>query len=177
MIASQGIAFQDEWLYAVHLPGHIYLNDLALLAKLCEGTPGVNASNGIISGVLVTVGDLARVGGFAMREYIPKLIPRIVEALLDEAATTKREVVVATPGQLVQSTGYVIAPCNEYPQLSSLLLKLLNGELAWSTRREVLKVLGLMCALDPHVHKRNQQSLQGPLDDGTRTTNDVGLHI
>lgn len=39
------------------------------------------------------------------------------------------------------------------------------------------QVLGLMCALDPHVHKRNQQSLQGPLDDGTRTTNDVGLHI
>ena len=36
---------------------------LALLAKLCEGTPGVNANNGIISGVLVTVGDLARVVG------------------------------------------------------------------------------------------------------------------
>ena len=35
----------------------------ALLAKLCEGTPGVNANNGIISGVLVTVGDLARVVG------------------------------------------------------------------------------------------------------------------
>ncbi|KAI7751844.1 hypothetical protein M8C21_030979 [Ambrosia artemisiifolia] len=33
----------------------------ALLAKLCEGTAGVNANSGIISGVLVTVGDLARV--------------------------------------------------------------------------------------------------------------------
>ncbi|CAI9266156.1 unnamed protein product [Lactuca saligna] len=142
-------------------------DDAALLAKLCEGTPGVNANNGIISGVLVTVGDLARVGGFPMREYIPKLIPRVVGALLDEAAATKRKVVVATLGQLVQSTGYVIAPCNEYPQLSSLLLKLLNGEL----------VLGLMSALDPHVHKCNQQILQGPLDDGTRATNDVGSHI
>ncbi|CAH1417873.1 unnamed protein product [Lactuca virosa] len=69
------------------------------------------------------------------------------------------------------------APYNEYPQLLGLLLKLLNGELAWSTRREVLKVLGIMGALDPHVHKRNQQSLQGPLGDGTRTTNDAGLHI
>lgn len=39
------------------------------------------------------------------------------------------------------------------------------------------QVLGLMCALDPHVHKRNQQSLQGPLGDGTRTTNDAGPHI
>ncbi|KAI3669407.1 hypothetical protein L6452_40642 [Arctium lappa] len=149
----------------------------ALLAKLCEGTTGVNANNGIISGVLVTVGDLARVGGFAMREYIPELMPRIVEALLDGAAATKREVAVATLGQVVQSTGYVITPYNEYPQLLGLLLKLLNGELAWSTRREVLKVLGIMGALDPHVHKRNQQTLPGPLGDGTRATNDAGPHI
>lgn len=35
---------------------------------------------------------------------------------------------------------YVITPYNEYPLLLGLLLKLLNGELAWSTRREVLKV-------------------------------------
>ncbi|PWA90617.1 target of rapamycin [Artemisia annua] len=149
----------------------------ALLAKLCEGTSGLNANNGIISGVLVTVGDLARVGGFAMREYIPELMPRIVEALLDGAAASKREVAVSTLGQVVQSTGYVITPYNEYPLLLGLLLKLLNGELAWSTRREVLKVLGIMGALDPHVHKRNQQSLPGPLGDGTRTTNDAGPHI
>ena len=32
------------------------------MAKLCEGT-GANANNAIISGVLVTVGDLARVVG------------------------------------------------------------------------------------------------------------------
>jgi hypothetical protein len=36
---------------------------------------------------------------------------------------------------------YVITPYNEYPQLLGLLLKLLNGELVWSTRREVLKVI------------------------------------
>lgn len=35
---------------------------------------------------------------------------------------------------------YVITPYIEYPQLLGLLLKLLNGELAWSTRHEVLKV-------------------------------------
>ncbi|OMO63404.1 hypothetical protein COLO4_32473 [Corchorus olitorius] len=202
----------------------------ALVARLLEGT-GVNANNGIISGVLVTVGDLARVGGFAMREYIPELMPLIVEALLDGAAVTKREVAVATLGQVVQSTGYVehvmllcslhddydcslsglsnigilfssclpqyysdaqamlhglahrhntkyvIAPYNEYPQLLGLLLKLLNGELVWSTRREVLKVLGIMGALDPHAHKRNQQSLSGSHGDVTRAASDSGQHI
>lgn len=85
-----------------------------------------------------------------------------------------------------------------------LLLKLLNGELAWSTRREVLKVLnfefifysyayliiyaeklllvlpqvlGIMGALDPHVHKRNQQSLPGSHGEVIRAASDTGQHI
>uniref|UniRef100_A0A6N2LXY0 Serine/threonine-protein kinase TOR n=1 Tax=Salix viminalis TaxID=40686 RepID=A0A6N2LXY0_SALVM len=148
----------------------------ALVARLLEGT-GVNANNGIISGVLVTVGDLARVGGFAMRQYIPELMPLIVDALLDGAAASKREVAVATLGQVVQSTGYVITPYNEFPQLLGLLLKLLNGELGWTTRREVLKVLGIMGALDPHVHKRNQQNLPGSHGEVSRAASDSGQHI
>lgn len=99
---------------------------------------------------------------------------------------------------------YVISPYNEYPLLLGLLLKLLNGELAWSTRREVLKVytiminvtlweswndlwvwvsivmlqvLGIMGALDPHIHKRNQQKLPGPHGEVTRAASDTGQHI
>lgn len=45
-------------------------------------------------------------GGFAMRQYLPELMPLIVEALLDGAAVVKREVAVSTLGQVVQSTGY-----------------------------------------------------------------------
>ncbi|KAK3002096.1 hypothetical protein RJ639_022551, partial [Escallonia herrerae] len=108
----------------------------ALLEKLSEGT-GVNANNGIISGVLVTVGDLARVGGFAMRQYISDLMRLIVEALLDGAAATKREVAVATLGQ----------------------------------------VLGIIGALDPHVHKRNQQSLPGSHGEVIRAASDTGQQI
>uniref|UniRef100_A0A5B7BS83 Serine/threonine-protein kinase TOR n=1 Tax=Davidia involucrata TaxID=16924 RepID=A0A5B7BS83_DAVIN len=148
----------------------------ALVAKLCEGTV-VTANSGIISGVLVTVGDLARVGGFAMRRYISELMPLIVEALMDGTAAAKREVAVATLGQVVQSTGYVITPYNDFPLLLGLLLKLLNGDLAWSTRREVLKVLGIMGALDPHVHKRNQPSLPGSHGEVTRAASDAGQHI
>ncbi|XP_048128359.1 serine/threonine-protein kinase TOR isoform X2 [Rhodamnia argentea] len=148
----------------------------ALVARLVDSSMG-NANTGIVSGVLVTVGDLARVGGFAMRQYIPDLMPLIVDALLDGAAVTKREVAVSTLGQVVQSTGYVITPYNEYPPLLGLLLKLLNGELAWSTRREVLKVLGIMGALDPHMHKRNQLMLPGPHGEVARAAVDSGQHI
>lgn len=48
-------------------------------------------------------------GGFTMRRYIPELMPLIVDALLDGAAAAKREVAVATLGQVVQSTGYVVS--------------------------------------------------------------------
>lgn len=40
-----------------------------------------------------------------MRRYLPELMPLIVDALLDGAAANKREVAVATLGQVVQSTG------------------------------------------------------------------------
>ncbi|KAL7583442.1 hypothetical protein Lser_V15G46082 [Lactuca serriola] len=38
-IASQGVAFQDEWPYAVHLLGHIYLNDLNSARFLWKSVP------------------------------------------------------------------------------------------------------------------------------------------
>lgn len=46
-----------------------------------------------------------------MRQYIPELMPLIVEALLDGAAVAKREVAVVTLGQVIQSTGYVHVFC------------------------------------------------------------------
>ncbi|KAJ8485116.1 hypothetical protein OPV22_017601 [Ensete ventricosum] len=147
-----------------------------LVARLSEGT-GSNASSGVVIGVLATVGELAKVGGFTMRQYLPELMPLIVDALLDGASANKREVAVATLGQVVQSTGYVISPYNEYPQLLGLLLKLLNGELAWSTRREVLKVLGIMGALDPHIHKCNQHHLPGSHGEVNRAASETGQHI
>lgn len=42
-----------------------------------------------------------------MRPYLGELMPLIVEALLDGASASKREVAVATLGQVVESTGYV----------------------------------------------------------------------
>ncbi|MCD7451118.1 hypothetical protein HAX54_009730 [Datura stramonium] len=162
----------------------------ALVVKLCEGT-GANANSGIISGVLVaplsfSTKVLEELTNAALRLYCGYTVSNFpccdllvtlgTTSLLDPAAVTKREVAVSTLGQVVQSTGYVITPYNEYPRLLELLLKLLNGELAWSTRREVLKVLGIMGALDPHVHKRNQQSVSGSHGEVTGVTGDPGQH-
>ncbi|KAH7427560.1 hypothetical protein KP509_10G049200 [Ceratopteris richardii] len=135
-----------------------------LLAKLQDAS-GSSANNGVVTEVLATVGELARVGGYAMREHLGKLMPLIRDVLLDSSATIKREVAVSTLGQLIQSTGYVVTPYKDYPELLGLLLRLLNGDLAWPMRGGVLKVLGIIGALDPHVHKRNQLRLQGGLGE------------
>ena len=49
--------------------------------------------------------------------------------------------------QVVESTGLVMTPYLEYPQLLSVLLRMLNeGEGSPHIRREVLKVITLYCA-------------------------------
>jgi hypothetical protein len=48
---------------------------------------------------------LSMQGGSALIPYMPELMDPIVDALLDGAAPSKREVAVATLGQIVESTG------------------------------------------------------------------------
>lgn len=68
-------------------------------------------------------------------------------------------------------------PYTEFPHLLGLLLRLLNSDLSDSARREVLKVLGIIGALDPHQHKRNQQFLPGPHGEGARVNGaESGTH-
>jgi FKBP12-rapamycin complex-associated protein len=51
-------------------------------------------------------------------------------------------------------------PYLEYPQLLGVLLRMLSQG-AVTVRREVMKVLGIIGALDPHTHKLNLAQLQG----------------
>lgn len=49
----------------------------------------------------------------------------------------------------------VIQPYQEFPSLLELLLSFLKTEQLVSIRRETLRVLGLLGALDPYKHKMN----------------------
>ncbi|KAL0603436.1 Serine/threonine-protein kinase mTOR, partial [Plecturocebus cupreus] len=60
-----------------------------------------------------------------------------------------------TLGQLVASTGYVVEPYRKYPTLLEVLLNFLKTEQNQGTRREAIRVLGLLGALDPYKHKVN----------------------
>ncbi len=83
-------------------------------------------------------------------------------------------------GQLIQHTGYVIEPYRYYPELMDILLRFLKTEQSISIRRETIRVLGILGALDPYQHKvftgcvesaSNTTSLALSMPD-TRNSND-----
>jgi len=133
----------------------------ALLPKLKDSNPRV------ASCVLATLGELARVGGEAMAPYIDQLLPLIIDTLQDKSSVVKREVALRTLGQLAESTGYVIQPFLCYPQLLDIVLNEVKTEQAPSIRAEVVKVLGILGAIDPYQHKVNEMKMRKTLDDVT----------
>jgi FKBP12-rapamycin complex-associated protein len=79
-------------------------------------------------------------------------MPLVIDAIQDASSSRKRHVAVRTLGQMVGSAGCVMAPYLDFPQLLALLLRLLH-EGGPPARREVMRVLGTIGALDPHTHK------------------------
>jgi hypothetical protein len=62
--------------------------------------------------------------GTLFRAYVPEVLPLTIEHIQDGASASKRAVAVRTLGQVVESTGTVMGPYMEYPQL-------LAGVCAW----------------------------------------------
>jgi len=77
----------------------------------------------------------------------------------DQSSAAKRESALSTLGKLVTSTGYVIDPYVQYPNLLVILTNFLKTEQQTSIRRETVKVLGILGALDPYKHKVGTFSL------------------
>uniref|UniRef100_A0A8D2QGQ8 Serine/threonine-protein kinase TOR n=1 Tax=Zonotrichia albicollis TaxID=44394 RepID=A0A8D2QGQ8_ZONAL len=125
----------------------------ALIVKLKDPDPDPNP--GVINNVLATIGELAQVSGLEMRKWVDELFIIIMDMLQDSSLLAKRQVALWTLGQLVASTGYVVEPYRKYPTLLEVLLNFLKTEQNQGTRREAIRVLGLLGALDPYKHKVN----------------------
>lgn len=120
-----------------------------LIPKANDGNAAVAAN------VLMCLGELAAVGGEDATPHIPELMQVIISRLQDPAHV-KRDAALRTLGQLCSSTGYVISPLIDYPQLLPILGRILRTESGSSRRdvvREIVKVLGILGALDPYRRK------------------------
>ncbi|KAJ3508971.1 hypothetical protein NMY22_g16449 [Coprinellus aureogranulatus] len=115
----------------------------ALIQKANDSNPAVAAN------IMMCLGELSCVAGESAMPHIQELMNIVLTKLADPTAV-KRDAALHTLGQICSSTGYVIQPLVDYPQLLPLLGKIMKTETSATTRREVVKVLGILGALDPY---------------------------
>lgn len=110
---------------------------------------------GMATAVLRTLGEIALVDTVKMNPYMEELVPLIIEILRDQSSVNKRQVALRTLSKLVVSTGQVIQPMLEYPELLDSLLEILKGGTAapQKLRAAALEALGTLGALDPFQDK------------------------
>lgn len=117
-----------------------------------------NPNSTVASTTIKAVGELATIGGTDLLPYIPQLMPVIIDALQDLSSQSKRNSALHALGQLASSSGYVIQPYLDYPQLLDILVNIIKTEQQGSLRKETIKLLGILGALDPYKHQvRNLQ--------------------
>ncbi|KAG0181763.1 phosphatidylinositol kinase- protein kinase tor1 [Apophysomyces sp. BC1034] len=133
-------------------------------------------SPGVVSAVLGALGELATVSGEDMIPHLDELMPLIMETLQDQSSSAKRDAALKTLGQLASNTGFVIEPYTKYPALFNILISILKTEQDVTIRRETVKLMGILGALDPYRHKMN--AIGNPseaLADPKLASNDVTL--
>lgn len=134
-----------------------------LIPKLKDSDP----NPAVVISILIAVGEMAQVSGREMQKYTDDLLPIIIEMLQDTASLQKREIAIWTLGQLVASTGRVVEPYERFPHLLDLLLNFLKTEQAPNIRKEVVRLLGLLGALDPYRHAASRAASSAGLAKGS----------
>jgi serine/threonine-protein kinase mTOR len=105
----------------------------------------------LVSVSLEALGELAHASGNALQPWVPELMPHVLEILEDRSSASKQRTSLRTLGQIAGSTGYVIRPYLDYPNLLTQATEILPAtkRAPWSLRREVIRTLGILGALDP----------------------------
>lgn len=112
-----------------------------------------DSNSSVASASLKAIGELATIGGSELVPYITQLMPTIIDALQDLSSQGKREAALHTLGQLASNSGYVIQPYLDYPHLLDLLVNITKSEQQGPLRKETIKLLGILGALDPYKHQ------------------------
>lgn len=115
----------------------------------------------VISCVLSALGELSLAGGAEVKNFVRTLIPLLLSTLVDhsQSSAAKREIAIRTLGKFSSNTGYVVSPYFDYPKLMEILINGIKTENNKSTRKEILKVLGILGALDPYSYEMIQLPL------------------
>jgi FKBP12-rapamycin complex-associated protein len=105
----------------------------------------------LASASLEALGELAQALGVALQPWVKEVVPHVLEIMQDQSSASKQRTSLRTLGQIASSTGYVIRPYLDHPKLLMQATDILPAtkRAPWSLRREVMRTLGILGALDP----------------------------
>lgn len=134
-----------------------------------------DASSSVAASAIKCIGELATVAGPDIRIFIADLMPLILDTFQDQGSTYKRDAALKTLGQLSGCSGYVIKPLLDYPQLLGMIVGILKLETSSNIRRETVRLIGILGALDPYKHREVEQTSKYIPSDQNAPPIDVSL--
>ena len=131
---------------------NLYIKPLldCLHSKLCEFRHDIPFASSIVT----VVGQLASQSSPDAIQHFDTIIPFLIESLQDFYFVKLKNMSLWALGQIIANTGYVIEPYKKYPNLLEILLNFLQNETSMEIRRETIRILGLIGAIDPFEYKK-----------------------
>lgn len=127
-----------------------------MFVPLLDRATGPHAT--VAANIMDCIGELSVAAAEDAMAYVPGLM-KIILAQLNEPIPAKRDAALRALGQVCFSTGYVIDPIVDHPELLPTLRRILRSENSSSVRREVLRVLGIIGAIDPYRRRVSLKSI------------------
>jgi len=139
---------------ALHRIVHPFLQSIIEVLPLRGGAPRVTTA------ALEALGELAQIDKENLNPWLHQLVPLILEIMRDQSSTNQQRICLKTLGRLAASTGYIIDPYLDYPQLLSQAASILPAtkKAPWALRQEVIRVFGIIGALDPDQFNQTDSS-------------------
>ncbi|ELP85087.1 FKBP12-rapamycin complex-associated protein, putative [Entamoeba invadens IP1] len=106
--------------------------------------------------LLNAIGDLTTIGN-DLSAFVKRLMKCMITVLSDKGNTQKRSerrgAALSALGKLTRNIGYVVQPYYDYPELLGILLDLASNERTQSIKLELIKVFGIIGAIDTYKYK------------------------
>ncbi|CAB40167.2 TORC1 serine/threonine protein kinase Tor2 [Schizosaccharomyces pombe] len=138
--------------------------------------PKAKDSSSIVAASIVnSLGEICQISGEVIVPFIKDLMPLIIEALQDQSSPIRRAAALKALGNLSSSTGYVIDPYIEFPSLLDILIGITKTEQDITIRRETIKLIGTLGALDPNRHRVLEKGTEKVVPEQKNIPPDISL--
>lgn len=130
------------------------------LCKMLLDVAKTSTKAEVVAHTLSALGDLAEVIGREMIPFLDVLMPIVLDAFQDQRVPLKREQALKALSQIIEGTGFVSTELLEkYPKLLDVILNKIKREEPGPGRIELVRLLGIIGALDPYKHKELQLAI------------------